>query len=181
MVTCEAGEQPVVNQSLGVGLCLPAGWGAWEGGSDPAPLSNVENRAQLFFASPEWFPYPDPTPVGGIPPDVESRLGRSIRVRISFAPDDLLFGGCTPSASSQVSALLYFCEDVYDVVAGGAVYGPEGALTAWKFLQPVGRRVIRGGVWESGRIYVKAVFESANRDGAIPRVLDVLSTLVIQP
>lgn len=101
---------------------------------------------------------------------------------MDFAPPDSSFEGCTPDGLSPVESLPAFCEDIYDILPNGeGAFSSSGVLTAWKFLAPVGPRVINGQRRDSGHIYVKAVFPSARRDELVPVLIGVLSSVEVDP
>jgi hypothetical protein len=145
--------------ALGFTACFPPGWGA-----DPRdPQSLDQESGFIIFQAP-------------------SDTGEALRVRVNFASPNVTFEGCTPDGRSPVASLPAFCEDIYDVLPSGeATFSSSGKLTAWKFLAPVGPRVINGQSWDSGHIYVKAVFPSIRRDELTPTLVDVLSSVEIAP
>ena len=156
---CPSPAVSVEKGALGLTACFPPGWGA-----DPSDPQSLDQESGFTIYQ--------------MPPDASEGL----RIRVSFASPDATFGGCTPDGLSPVESLPAFCEDMYDILPGGEVaFSSSGVLTAWKFLAPVGPRVINGQRWDSGHIYVKAVLPSARRDELAPALIDVLSSVEIEP
>jgi hypothetical protein len=149
----------IVKAALGFTGCFPQGWGA-----DPRdPQSLDQESGFIIYQAP-------------------SDTADALRVRVDFASPDATFQGCTPHEPSPVTSLPAFCEDIYDISPSGeATFSSSGELTAWKFLAPVGPRVISGQAWDSGRIYIKAVFPSTRRDELTPTLIAVLSSVEIAP
>jgi hypothetical protein len=147
----------IAKVALGFTACFPAGWGA-----DPRDPQSLDQESGFII-----YQAPSDTTAG-------------LRVRVDFASPGATFQGCTPHEPSPVASLPAFCEDIYNILPSGeATFSSSGKLTAWKFLAPVGPRVINGQAWDSGRIYIKAVFPSARRDALTPTLSAVLSSVEI--
>jgi hypothetical protein len=97
---------------------------------------------------------------------------------VSLAPLDAGFQGCVPKPALKLTE---HCEDIYDITdAGEGVLARDGWLTAWKYLVPVGKRVVGDQERTDERLYVKVVFPTYTREAAIPRINAFLATFVIR-
>jgi hypothetical protein len=156
---CPPPAVPIAKSALGFTACFPPGWGA-----DPRDPQSLDQESGFIIHQ--------------APP----AAAEALRIRVSFVPPDATFQGCTPAAPSPIASLPAFCEDIYDILPSGeAAFSSSGQFTAWKFLAPVGLRVINGQSRDSGRTYVKAVFPSIGRDEFTRTLIDVLSSVEIAP
>jgi hypothetical protein len=145
----------------------------------PDDLASLESRAQIMLYSEAWFPFP--ADARAATPAERARIASAVKLRLDYAPSGATFEGCTPATPSTVLKQALFCEDVYDITAKGeAEFSDKGMSTAWKFLLPVGPRIIEGAERSGGSLYVKVVFPTTGRDELAVEIEKILGSVEVR-